>query len=479
MALRNRIPDRYAQYPDPIRGVNLRKADEDVEKGESPYMKNCVYDGGIAMRLGSGRLTASSLAASFRVRGGHKFYDQDGTAKRLIAYDDTISHITEAGAENVLSSGMTSDKDTHFTTWSITDKVYIANETDELQEYDGTTFQAVSSIGGATNVPGNSSNPPAKMVVPVSDRLLGITSNGIERTDARVAHVWSLDSSWATLRPSQVGPFTALAPFTVRRNSDGEPVQGAVAFQANAHYFISGTDFGDDVTSATASSNEDSAINIIDSRVGTSSPYSVVTVPGLGLFWVTSDLNVYFLPFGSTGGAFIGDKIQSNVDTLGLNNANLASQGQIWMEYFGRRLYLGFPTGSNTYPTYQYWLDIRRWQEIGEPVWYGPMLGQSLSRVWAETQGGDRVLRGGEGDPSVGVFVYELLKSGTYTDAVGTDDNNVDMEYRTHFEAFVNPSKKKYFPSLQLEANTFSGSATVDIYDLDGVVASNLAVQSV
>jgi hypothetical protein len=471
MALRKQVSESKADYTDPMLGVNLDAAEQDLKPGEARLMQNCILRGGTRIRTGSQAVT-SNLFSNLRIRGGHKFYygGSSPASKRLIAYGSRISHITDAGVETVINSGMASDLDTFFATWSISDKDYISNGTDTLRSYDGTTFATVTGTAIPT---------PRTAVVPVLDRLLAITTNGIERTSPRVDNVWSTNSSWATFRPSLVGLFTALYPFTVRGTDSLYP--GAIAFQANAHYLITGTDYGSDASSATASADEDSAIRLLDPNVGTSSPYAVCAVPGVGLFWLTSDLNIYLLPEGALSGRYVGDKIRSNNSTAGLESINTAQLSQCWMAYFNRFLVVAFPTGSNTYADTQYWLDMRSLVEHTDRgfVWYGPMTGQTVGRAWAEVQQGNNAIYGGEGNPSTGAYLYRLQVPGLFTDAVGSSSNGIAMEYQPYFEDGGYPSREKRIVAVHLDLTPYSGTATVDLYDLDGVVAEDLTIAAV
>lgn len=470
MALRGRITEERTEYKDPVLGVNLYKAEQDLVQGEAVLMQNFIWQGGTRMRNGSSRVNAGSFGA-FRIRGGHKFYygGATPTSKRLIAYDTKISVLSDAGAVTQLTAGMTSNVETFFCTWPITDQVYISNGTDTLRRYDGTTFATVTG----TAIP--TARGP---VVPILDRLMCITANGIERTDPRVHDVWSNNSAWATLRPQKAGLFTALHPFTVRGSDTLYP--GILAFQSNAYYLVGGTDFGDDVTSATPNDGEDSSIQLLDPNIGTGSPKSVCTVPGVGIFWFTTDLNVYFLPEGSLTGRYVGDKIKATGDIDGCESTNRAALDQVWMAYHDRFLYLGIPTGTDTFATVQFWMDIRQFlASQGEPVWYGPMLGQSVGNVWVENQNGDNALLGGEGDSSVGAFVYTLNAENVFSDAVGTADNDINGVYQTMYEDFDSPSRQKLIRGVHLDMNPFEGSAAIDVYDLDGVVAQNILIQAV
>ena len=474
MALRNRIPDEDAKIPDPVRGVNLVASPEDLEPGEARLMSNCYYWNGVRTREGSTRITSSSLGA-FRILGGTKYYYAGANSKRLIAYSNKIAVLSDGGAETVLTTGMTANNDTFFQTWSITDKVYVSNGVDKLFEYDGTTWQSVDSLGGATGVPN-----ACKKVIPVLDRLFAITTGGlIERTNPRVAHIWSAGSSWATFRPSLVGPFTALIPHTLR-SSTGDLFPGAIACQANAMYMITGTDYGSDVTAASPPTGEDAAIKLIDSRIGTSSPNSLVTVPGVGLFGVSSDLNVWFLPFGSASPTIIGDKLRST-DTAyvtGLESANTAQLSKIWMAYYDRKLILGYPIGSDIYCSRYFFMDMRAFvehQDLG-PVWNGPHYGFFTNAAWSEDQNGEKSLVAGEGNAATGAFVYRLLQDGVFTDAVGSSNNNVAFDFQTLYKDFGAASQEKYVQAIQLDMNNYLGSPTLSLYDLTGRLAANLPI---
>ena len=473
--LRRQVPEQFATWEDPILGINLYDAEEDLRPGEARLMQNCVYRSGVRMRNGSTLITPTALATSLRVRGGHKFYygGSNPQKKRLIAYGTKISTVTDLGVEAVLTTGMTNDLDTYFRTWPITDKVYISNGSDVIRSYDGTTFATVTG----TAIP-----VARARLAPIVDRLLAITTNGIERTDPRDPTVWSTNSSWATMRPQFPGLFTALHPFTLRGTDTF--YTGVFAYQANAYYLITGTDFGADVTSATASTGENSAIELLDPQVGTSSPDSVVTVPGVGIFWFTTDLNVYWVPEGSLRGQYVGDKLRSNGSTAGIESTNRNQLSQVWMTYFDRYLVLGVPTGSATYPNVQFWADLYEITRADKTqqttaVWYGPMIGQTVSRVWREDQQGELYLRAGEGNTDTGVFVYNLFETGRFKDSVGTANMDITYVYQTYWKDFAAHSREKYIRSANFELRNVSGAPTMDLYDLDGSIITGVPIESV
>lgn len=471
MALRRQIQESDASFADPVLGINLRESEENLKGGESRLMQNCEYYGGVRIRRGSTVLNTTSLGP-YRVLGGHKFYFGGSTpsSQRLIAYNNRISVVSDTGLETILTSGMTPEKNTYFSTWSITDSCYISNATDTLRKYNGTTFSVVSG----TNIP-----TPRGKVIPILDRLMCISQYGVERTDPRVDNIWSNNSSWATLRPQHPGLFTALHPYTMRGTDTLYP--GAIAFQERAHYLITGTDFGDNVVASTASAGENAKIELLDPTVGTNSPDSVCHVPGIGMFWFTTDLNVYWIPEGQLSGKYVGDKIQSTVSTPGLESTNAAQLGQVWMAYFDHILMLGIPTGSNIYASTQFWMDMRSLRLYPDrgPVWYGPMTGQTIGRAWVENQQGDNKLMGGEGNSAVGAYVYQMRVPAQFADASGSTSTPVSMSYQTPFKAFNTPSREKYVQAIHADCNSFSGSATVDLLDLDGALASDLPLLAV
>lgn len=471
MALRNQISEVTSEYKPPILGINLRSSLHDLRPGEAAKMQNCEFFGGTRIRRGSQRLNSASLG-SFAGLAGHKYYHggSNPTSKRLIAYNNRISVLNGVGVETVLTSSMTPGLNTYFATWPITDCAYVSNATDMLRKYDGTTFSTV--VG--SNIP-----IPRTAVVPILDRLLCITTNGIERTSPRTDNVWSSNSSWATLRPALPGLFTGLAPYALRGSDT--ITSGAIALQERAYYHISGTDYGTDASAATASVGEDVAIKLLDATVGTASPNSICTVPGVGMFWFTTDLNVFWLPEGTLIGRYVGDNLQSTNATAGLESTNRAALSKVWMTYHDNILMLGIPTGSNTYTSTQFWLDIRMLRDHPDkgPIWYGPMTGQTLNHAWLENQQGDNAIYGIEGNVTNGMFVYQLRVPAHFSDAVGLTDVPIEMVYHSMYKDFGVPSREKYVQAVHMDLNSYTGTATVDLVSLTETLASNVPIEAV
>lgn len=468
MALRNQISEEVSAWEDPVLGLNLRDSAENLKPGESQLLQNVEVYGSVRMRRGSQRINEVSLG-DYPIRGGIMYYYGGASPQRknVIAYHNRLSILSGAGVETVLASSLHDDADVFMVPWSITDKLYISNNSDVLAEYDGNTGQFQTVVG--SNIP-----TPRGFICPVNDRLLAITTDGIERTDPRVTNVWSHNSSWATLRPSQPGLFTTLHPVSLKSTDTIQA--GALAFQEKSYYLIYGTDYGDDVTESAPPAGEDVKMQLLDGEVGTASPYSVCTVPGVGIFWFTTDANIYWIPEGGLTGRYIGDKLQSTVATLGINNVNFAALNQVWITYHDRMLMVGIPVRSNRYSTVQFWMDMYSLTQHPDrgAVWYGPMTNQSLSRAWHANRQGDNALYGGEGNPGEGAFVYRLRVNGRYSDAVGTADLPLQIEYMTPPKSAGTPSREKYLQAVHVDANSFTGHAAIDILDLDGALATDV-----
>lgn len=459
--LRHSVSRDLAQ---PRRGLNLRDPAHQLEAGEVVKLQNLYWDGFIRIIPGSTLLTPNTLNATQRVQGGAKFYSIAGLPKRFVAYGfnatlTTIAVVDDGGlaTTNLVINSL--DSDVFFTTWSITDTIYWCNGLQGLYFY---TNDGTFGIVLGTNVP-----IPQGPVVPISDRLLAITDNGIERTDARVDDVWSLDSPWATFRPERPGKFVVMHPYSLKGTDTIFP--GVLALQENAYYHITGTDFGTDVTSGTASANENSAMVLIDPQVGTSSPKSIVTVPGVGVLWFTSDKNVYWIPEGQLSGKFIGDKLFSNGTTEGLESVNENALSAVWMQYFDRKLILGVPTGASLIANTQFWLDLRTLRSALDspaPAWYGPMTIDTWSTVWREDQQGELKLIAGEGNPDNGAYVYNAYQAGTASHFQGATEVFPVCIYEDRHNAFQVGQQSKHIQDFRLTAHIQGGTLRAGVLDL-------------
>lgn len=473
--LRNRLPDDAALYQLPVRGINLRSSLAEILPGEAEKMQNFYVDGGMRKRLGSTWVTAStSSLGAFTGTGGIKVYPQTASNFRVITYATTASVISDAGAETVLTNALTSHTNARFYYWSITDNLYAATGAQDLFYISSTP--AYATISG-TNVP----TTPVD-VCPYLDRLFAIQGSVVVSSNPRVDSVWATTgSTWAAYRPiGGAGPPMALHLHSLT-GQQGDPVAQLLIFQGSAVTALTGTNFGDNVTAGSPPTGWDAALTLLSPRLGTRSPYSIVTVPGYGTFWFTQDFNVAWLPFNAATPKLIADNLFSNrSDIYGLNHVTTSALDQVWMVYHDRKLKLGIPINGKTFATHQFWLDLRALETVTEisgsippPAWSGPHTGQSLKRVWVESDAGDQGrMYGLEGDLAVaaGLYVYEISPVNWWYDAIGATQSAVSSDYRGHYHTAGAPSWEKYWPDVRLDVAGEIENASVCLVDLHGDV---------
>lgn len=454
--LRESVSGDQAQ---PNKGLNLRDPANELSSGEVVKLQNLYWDGFIRIAPGSTLLTPTPINTTYRVRGGTRFYALNSAPIRLVAVRNLVYIVDDNGVTNDVVGVNDANTDVYFTTWGTTNTVYIV---------DGVSGLTIYNEGGSQVIVGTNIPIAKGYVVPILDRLLAITDDGIERTDARVDDVWSSNSSWATFRPERPGKFITLHPYSIKGTDTIYP--GALAFQQSAYYHITGTDFGTDVTSATASNGENSAITIIDAQVGTSSPKSVVTIPGVGVLWFTSDKNIYWIPEGQLSGKYVGDRLFSNGITDGLGSVNIEAIDQVWMTYFDRKLILGVPMGASVVPNVQFFLDLRTLSsalDAPAPVWYGPMTMDTWGCVWREDQQGELRLMAGEGEPTNNAYVYNAYQKTTTSHFQGSTEVFPICIYQDRHNKFGHGQQSKHVQDIRLTANVSGGVLRAGVLDLN------------
>lgn len=484
--IRGRLPDEVATYPDATKGVNLRKSPEDLEPGEAELMQNCLWDSDIRKRFGCARWTTISFGMQ-NALGGHKAYFGDGTGIRLAAFGTNLMKVNDSGTFSTLTSTLSSGHNTYFTDWSITDRSYMSNGTDEMRYLDSTGL--VATLSG-TNIPASPG-----MVVPFADRLFAIQGSVVIATDPRTDTVWaSTGSAWSAYRG--IGGSGNPTAITVHSSSTlfGDPQSQLLIFQRNTVTALQGTNFGSSVTVGSPPTGWDATLTLLDPRIGTSSPYSVCHVPGIGTFWVTSERNVAWLPLGTSVPRIIGNSLYSyRAGIPGLNDITQSQLSQVLMIYHQFRLKLYLPVSGQSYSTVQYWLDLRPLMEnmasaVTPPSeefpanWSGPHTGQSIGRVWLENQSNDpERLMGMEGNPSNGLMVYEVNPTNYFKDDVGPDltpgvSNDIAFHYKSFYHDFGAPGYDKYLYDLLIDSQGYINFATVTVNDLHATLTSGLSI---
>jgi len=483
--LRNRLSDDIAVFPDPKRGINLRKSPEDLAPDEAYLMENMTYDAGLRSRTGSTLFSTPSLGAHVGV-GGHLFVYGDNQRVRLVAGGTNIWSLSDAGVATTLTSTMSSAQPTHFITWPITERAYIANGMDTLRYYDGTTLSTISG----TNVPASPT-----MVKAFADRLFAIQGAVVIASNPRLDTEWaSTGSAWSAYRPFASGAYPVAIHLHSSTGELGDPQALLLIFQRHAVYGLRGTDFGTDVTGGSPPTGWDAELVLLDPRIGTSSPYSLITVPGLGTFWFTTDRNIAWLPFGSAQPRLIGDVlITDRSDVLGINQVDSVNLHRIVLTYHDRKLKLMLPEFGNTYTSTQYWLDLRPlYENLGAilrgdadegeaTAWSGPMVTQPISHVWVETESGvqERMFGLDGRGQSTGLYVYELNPIGVYTEAISTTSSNeIYGDYQTFFNTAGAPGYQKLMGRVEIDAGGYLHVASVSVHDLHATLTSPFTILS-
>ena len=234
----------------------------------------------------------------------------------------------------------------------------------------------------------------------------------------------------------------------------------------------------------------DAQLRSIDSRVGTSSLYSVCNVPGVGTFWFTSERNVAWLPLGQSVPRLIGNSLYSyRSDIPGINDTNINALAQVVMVYHDLKLKLYLPIEGNAYSTIQFWLDLRPLMEnlasvLTQPSenipaqWSGPHRGQSIRRVWVENQSGDpERLMGIEGNMNNGLFVYELNPENYSLDDVGVSTSSaIDYWFKGHYWTGGMPGYVKALYNTLIDSQGYINLATVTVNDLHATVTNGFTI---
>jgi hypothetical protein len=66
-----------------------------------------------------------------------------------------------------------------------------------------------------------------------------------------------------------------------------------------------------------------------------------------------------------------------------------------------------------------------------------------------------------------------------YSDAVGLADNDITGVYQSMYEDFGIPSRQKYLRGVHMDISQDEAVASVDVYDLPGIIAQNIPLQAV
>lgn len=421
------------EYKMPIGGVNMSVGRLGIADDQSLEMKNLYVRGGIKKRDGYDKRVATAVkVGSNKITFLHRFYLQDGTSKLLVGGGDVYAEQTGTSWTTFIFS-RSNNISVNVETWGALDKVYFADSVLLGASWDGTT---------ALNVPGLETEGiiPTQFLA-YQDRLLmiSLTEPGALR--------WSDsfdDTNWVSAAATGVRPDSVIHGMVIHSSSisqeQGQNAQVLLA-GSNGMYLFAGTNLSLTFSNYT--------IQSLATRVGCNAPKTMAWTP-MGTVYLGNDLQVYLLPFDSITPVPIGENIRSQVKGFNgiesIDASKITDARAIYQDGFYK---LSVTATGSTFNNRQWWFDVSssfrrtmsqsvstRTLSIG---WFGPMIGMNFSEMISMPGAGDKgEFIAGEGDTSVGAFVYD-------SDPAKDDDDGASIDYR--WRSFFNPLSNPYLNS--------------------------------
>jgi len=172
------VAERIAQTFDTFGGVVKRETTFNLRRDQLLVGRNCrpLSDGASVGRGGQSEYNATAIDAS-PIHSLRRWYKQDGTGILLAASGGSL-YEGDDGDGTFASIGSMASARITFTAWASKDKVYLANGSDPLKSYDGTTL---ADVAGA---------PVARFVEQHENRLWAFDGNIVRFTDLNVDTPW-------------------------------------------------------------------------------------------------------------------------------------------------------------------------------------------------------------------------------------------------------------------------------------------------
>lgn len=258
--------------------------------------------------------------------GGIRYTPSNAAAKTVIAVDTGVYSVSDVdGSLTALKTGLSSSA-TAYTFAQSNDVLYVCNGVDTPQQYDGSTWQAVSSSSGYTG-----SIPVSKFVVFHKNRL------------------WVVDKDNPTkLVFSDLGSynkFTSTNIIYAPSPKSGDPITGLVVFQDNLIIFTRKTKFvlfGDDPGNFVLRQSSGKKGSVNQSTIATSPNH----------IYFLSDDGVY--RYNGSSDELMSDPIQTEIN-------NMSDKTKASAVYHGNYYRLYYPAGiAVTNNACILWDDINR-----------------------------------------------------------------------------------------------------------------------
>lgn len=444
----------YPEFVIPVGGINLRSAPLSIRPDQAVQLKNLISLGGLARRTGYAKFETDEVTASSRVTGLHKFYKSDSSRQLLASSGVNIKY--HNGTDwTTIDSSRTTNLITHFETWGPLDKVYIGNGADTGLSWTGSVKATLSG-----------SNVPTKPLQFLSyqDRLMYIDKNN----PGQIGWSGSFDdSTWEALANTGVRPDTELFGMVVHSASNASVgVDSKVLIAgANGMYLFRATDMRTpNITTG------DYRIDQLSTQVGCNSPWTMQWTPR-GTVYLGMDRQVYLLPFDSLNPIPIGDNIRSESEEVdGIENIPASQLPNASAVYHNGFYKLSVANSGASINNRQWWLNVNgllldQSNNTFGP-WFGPMEGMVfLAQITQDGPGDSGELFAGEGDASVGSFVYQGSIPGTFSDS----GSGIESIWQTYYNPLGNPAVQTTVHLLELELLTQGATITFDYRDITGI----------
>lgn len=409
-------------------GLNNTDNPDNLSENEASTLKNCYINTKGSLVKRSGLLLDGNDSGDTAITGGIGWIEDDGTKWELRTTGTELQY-NNSGTWTTLDNGFTSGLPTEFVVAN--NKVYIFNGTDNTHSFDGTSTtlnNCLTDLG--TSVPTGKYATFWKnyMFVFGSSKLSGTTYPArVWFSNLADPDTWTTGTDYFDANISDGQEGTGISPL-------GELL---VIFKRRSYYIMSGSSPGDWRISTSVNNLQN-----VDNAVGCTSHRSIVQV-GNDLWFMSDDgmRSVRRNEDATTPqtGLVMG-KVQGTIDTF-----NKSHLDKVAATLFNKRVYVAYPTGSNTYNNEVLVADTRIFLE--DPMNPHPWVvytGWNVSCWHVHIPSTSAVLYAGEATGD----------SLTYKAETGKNDNSatIDFDYRSPMIDLREPDMKKTFRFLKASA---------------------------
>lgn len=207
-------------------GINLRDAPDVVSEAQAIDLLNVEFNERGSMRQRSGYAQFTSPELTNQPDSMHAHYESDGTKHLIVGNGNRLDAVNTSGA-SVANASPTASPHFFVRFGSPTsESTYIANGTDTIRKYDGSSFTSPAGFTDTSGTPG-SVNISGKFVAiaPQSNRLMVARESGTASFDNPSTVKFSVAGDPEDWDTADGAGAEELDP------GDGEPIMGMIAFR--------------------------------------------------------------------------------------------------------------------------------------------------------------------------------------------------------------------------------------------------------